>query len=118
MDAKPSWKKSWKNLFKKDTTSKKASERAAKKELKQAAKANTAPAPATPAAKNPFGGKSPESKANERKSTLGVADKCFFCDKSVYAMEKGEADGMIFHKNCFRCEHCKKVTKSKQLTCA
>jgi hypothetical protein len=108
MDVKPSWKKSWKNLFKKDTTSKKATEKAAKKELKLAAKSNTAPAPAT---KNPFGGKSPQSKINAPKSTLGVAPKCFFCGKSVYAMEKGEADGMVFHKNCFRCEHCKKVTK-------
>lgn len=111
MDAKPSWKKSWKNLFKKDTTSKKATDKAAKKELKLAAKANTAPAPATPTTKNPFGKKSPKSKAKDRKSTLGEAPKCHFCGKSVYAMEKGEADGMVFHKNCFRCEHCKQVVK-------
>lgn len=113
MDAKPSWKKSWKNMFKKEsTTKKKATSKAAKKELKLAAKANTAPAAAT--AKNPFAASSPPSKAAERHSSLGVAPKCFFCDKSVYAMEKGEADGMVFHKTCFRCEHCKKVTKSKQ----
>ena len=45
---------------------------------------------------------------------LGVTPKCTFCDKSVYAMERGEADGMIFHKTCFRCAHCNKVIKSEE----
>lgn len=35
--------------------------------------------------------------------------KCFFCEKSVYAMERGEADGMVFHKTCFRCNECHKT---------
>ena len=44
---------------------------------------------------------------------LGVTQKCTFCDKSVYAVERAEADGMIFHKTCFRCDHCDKVIKSE-----
>ncbi|EDQ90273.1 uncharacterized protein MONBRDRAFT_3283, partial [Monosiga brevicollis MX1] len=34
---------------------------------------------------------------------------CAVCDKAVYAMEKLEADGKIYHKNCFRCSVCNKA---------
>merc|ERR1712000_259868 len=36
-------------------------------------------------------------------------EKCSVCGKSVYAMDKMVADGIIFHKNCMKCEHCKKT---------
>eukprot|EP00039_Didymoeca_costata_P013180 m.196347 g.196347 ORF g.196347 m.196347 type:complete len:450 (+) comp15698_c1_seq5:412-1761(+) len=42
---------------------------------------------------------------------LAQNSKCVFCGKSVYAMEKGEADGMVFHKACFKCAQCNKVVK-------
>ncbi|EDQ90495.1 uncharacterized protein MONBRDRAFT_16167, partial [Monosiga brevicollis MX1] len=29
------------------------------------------------------------------------------CDKSVYVVEKLEADGDIYHKLCFKCTECK-----------
>ncbi|XP_048242339.1 uncharacterized protein LOC124142900 isoform X3 [Haliotis rufescens] len=35
------------------------------------------------------------------------ADKCGACQKTVYAMEKFEMNKVIYHKNCFRCTHCK-----------
>lgn len=43
----------------------------------------------------------------ERK--FGSAEKCDICTKTVYALEKLTADGKIFHKNCLRCDKCKKV---------
>eukprot|EP00117_Sycon_ciliatum_P034036 scpid2382/ scgid2533/ Xin actin-binding repeat-containing protein 2; Beta-xin; Cardiomyopathy-associated protein 3; Myogenic MEF2-activated Xin-related protein; Myomaxin; mXinbeta len=36
-------------------------------------------------------------------------EKCAICEKTVYAMERLEADKEVFHKNCFRCHECKKV---------
>merc|ERR1712137_801928 len=34
-------------------------------------------------------------------------EKCHFCAKSVYAMDRMAADGIVFHKGCMKCEHCK-----------
>jgi len=35
-----------------------------------------------------------------------VQEKCVRCTKSVYAAERMEAGGHIFHKLCFRCSEC------------
>jgi hypothetical protein len=32
--------------------------------------------------------------------------KCAICAKTVYAMERMDADGMAFHKTCMKCEEC------------
>jgi hypothetical protein len=45
------------------------------------------------------------------KSFGSASEKCKYCGKAVYAMEKGEADGMVFHKTCFRCSTCNKMVK-------
>ncbi|UJR27926.1 hypothetical protein I4U23_009186 [Adineta vaga] len=37
--------------------------------------------------------------------------KCSACGKTVYAMEKIEADKKIYHKSCFKCMHCKSILK-------
>jgi uncharacterized protein with PIN domain len=37
--------------------------------------------------------------------------KCSVCNKTVYAMEKIEADKKIYHKSCFKCMHCKSILK-------
>jgi uncharacterized CHY-type Zn-finger protein len=34
-------------------------------------------------------------------------EKCDICTKSVYAAERIEAGGRIFHKLCFKCSVCK-----------
>ena len=44
--------------------------------------------------------------ASPPKAKHAETNKCFFCQKAVFHMEKSEADGMVFHKNCFRCKVC------------
>ena len=34
------------------------------------------------------------------------SDVCYFCNKKVYLMERMSANGLFFHRNCFRCSHC------------
>ncbi|CAF1396374.1 unnamed protein product [Adineta steineri] len=38
-------------------------------------------------------------------------NKCSVCNKTVYAMEKIEADKKVYHKACFKCMHCKSILK-------
>ncbi|KAM3186711.1 hypothetical protein ACTXT7_003789 [Hymenolepis weldensis] len=33
-------------------------------------------------------------------------EKCVRCEKTVYAVERVEAGGQIWHKGCFRCGIC------------
>jgi hypothetical protein len=33
-------------------------------------------------------------------------EKCHFCTKTVYAMDRMAADNIVFHKGCMKCEHC------------
>ena len=37
----------------------------------------------------------------------GTLDKCSVCDKTVYFMDLLTADGITYHKSCFKCSHCK-----------
>ncbi|KAJ3682681.1 hypothetical protein LUZ60_012908 [Juncus effusus] len=37
----------------------------------------------------------------------GTTQKCKACQKTVYLMDQLNADGVVFHKSCFRCNHCK-----------
>eukprot|EP01113_Clastostelium_recurvatum_P016714 TRINITY_DN1964_c0_g1_i1.p1 TRINITY_DN1964_c0_g1~~TRINITY_DN1964_c0_g1_i1.p1 ORF type:complete len:253 (+),score=50.83 TRINITY_DN1964_c0_g1_i1:129-887(+) len=39
-------------------------------------------------------------------------EKCVRCSKTVYALERLEMEGKIFHKACFRCAHCDSVIKA------
>ncbi|CAF2397323.1 unnamed protein product [Rotaria sp. Silwood2] len=43
-------------------------------------------------------------------------NKCSVCNKTVYAMEKIEADKKIYHKSCFKCMHCKSILKLGNFT--
>lgn len=38
--------------------------------------------------------------------SLRLPVKCHTCAKTVYAMERMDADGKVFHKTCMKCEHC------------
>lgn len=44
-------------------------------------------------------------------SFLGTQQKCKACSKTVYPMELVSADGIDFHKSCFKCTHCKGTLK-------
>ncbi|XP_062513190.1 protein-methionine sulfoxide oxidase mical3a-like isoform X2 [Corticium candelabrum] len=46
---------------------------------------------------------SPQFQPKKRSS---LSDRCHFCTKRVYAMEKFHAEGFFFHRGCFRCSHC------------
>ncbi|XP_064192918.1 F-actin-monooxygenase mical2b isoform X3 [Anguilla rostrata] len=37
---------------------------------------------------------------------LGGGDRCHFCGKQVYLMERLSAEGRCFHRDCFRCQAC------------
>eukprot|EP01113_Clastostelium_recurvatum_P016717 TRINITY_DN1964_c0_g1_i4.p1 TRINITY_DN1964_c0_g1~~TRINITY_DN1964_c0_g1_i4.p1 ORF type:complete len:251 (+),score=66.04 TRINITY_DN1964_c0_g1_i4:75-827(+) len=39
-------------------------------------------------------------------------EMCVRCSKTVYALERLEMEGKIFHKACFRCAHCDSVIKA------
>jgi len=39
-------------------------------------------------------------------SFSGTQQKCKACDKTVYLMDQLSADGIVFHKSCFKCYHC------------
>jgi hypothetical protein len=92
LQPKSSWKQSWRKLLgKKEKASKKADK------------------------KNADGAKiAPFSVANGRKGSAWKAptsEKCVVCTKTVYPMEKLQADGSIYHKSCFRCAECTKVSE-------
>ncbi|XP_021735767.1 LIM domain-containing protein WLIM2b-like [Chenopodium quinoa] len=36
----------------------------------------------------------------------GTLDKCKACDKTVYVVDMVTADGVLYHKTCFKCSHC------------
>lgn len=46
-----------------------------------------------------------KSKA-KKMSFTGTLDKCKACDKTVYFVDLLTADGVTYHKTCFRCSHC------------
>ncbi|KAL5710229.1 LIM domain-containing protein WLIM2b [Ranunculus cassubicifolius] len=45
-------------------------------------------------------------------SFTGTQEKCKACDKTVYVMDESSADGVSFHKSCFKCSHCKGTLKN------
>ncbi|XP_020084215.1 LIM domain-containing protein WLIM2b-like [Ananas comosus] len=40
-------------------------------------------------------------------SFSGTQDKCKACDKTVHFIDLLSADGIPYHKTCFKCSHCK-----------
>ncbi|KAK4487286.1 hypothetical protein RD792_006108 [Penstemon davidsonii] len=40
-------------------------------------------------------------------SFTGTLEKCKACEKTVYPVEVLSADGISYHKSCFKCSHCK-----------
>lgn len=44
-------------------------------------------------------------------SFIGTQQKCKACQKTVYPVELLSADGVDYHKSCFKCCHCKGTLK-------
>lgn len=44
-------------------------------------------------------------------SFIGTQVKCKACVKTVYPLEQISADGIAYHKSCFKCSHCKGTLK-------
>ncbi|XP_057488813.1 LIM domain-containing protein WLIM2b isoform X2 [Actinidia eriantha] len=44
-------------------------------------------------------------------SFTGTQQKCKACEKTVYPVELLSADGVSYHKSCFKCSHCKGTLK-------
>jgi len=42
---------------------------------------------------------------------IDASDKCYFCQKKVYLMERQSAEGVFFHRSCFKCHHCQMQLK-------
>ncbi|XP_058745570.1 LIM domain-containing protein PLIM2b-like [Vicia villosa] len=40
-------------------------------------------------------------------SFTGTLDKCKACDKTVYVVDLLTLENIPYHKNCFKCSHCK-----------
>jgi cysteine/glycine-rich protein len=36
----------------------------------------------------------------------GTQQKCKACDKTVHFIDMLTADGVSYHKTCFKCSHC------------
>ncbi|XP_078000578.1 uncharacterized protein LOC144453173 [Glandiceps talaboti] len=51
-----------------------------------------------------WGSQQPKSK--QYSGAIGGSDMCFFCGKRVYVMERLSAEGLFFHRGCFKCNHC------------
>lgn len=41
----------------------------------------------------------------------GTTQKCKACEKTVYLVDQLTADNKVYHKACFRCNHCKGTLK-------
>ncbi|KAF5729977.1 LIM domain-containing protein WLIM2b-like isoform X1 [Tripterygium wilfordii] len=41
----------------------------------------------------------------------GTVEKCKACDKTVHCVELVSADGVSYHKTCFKCSHCNGLLK-------
>ncbi|XP_016097909.1 F-actin-monooxygenase mical1 [Sinocyclocheilus grahami] len=39
-------------------------------------------------------------------SEAGSSELCYFCNKHLYVLERGSAEGKFFHRSCFNCYQC------------
>uniref|UniRef100_A0A8C1TG70 Molecule interacting with CasL protein 1 n=1 Tax=Cyprinus carpio TaxID=7962 RepID=A0A8C1TG70_CYPCA len=39
-------------------------------------------------------------------SEAGSSELCYFCNKHLYVVERGSAEGKFFHRSCFNCYQC------------
>uniref|UniRef100_A0A4W5JZ71 F-actin monooxygenase n=1 Tax=Hucho hucho TaxID=62062 RepID=A0A4W5JZ71_9TELE len=53
----------------------------------------------------------PLSPGSLRREFPGSGDKCHSCQKRVYVVERISAEGLYFHRECFRCDTCGSVLR-------
>ena len=76
---------------------------------KQVENTSSSPKPTAPPPKQSISNGLLTPAANLNQSTNSASnntEKCCVCEKTVYAMEKIEADKKVYHKLCFKCTSC------------
>lgn len=53
-----------------------------------------------------------DRRERDKMSFIGTQQKCKACEKTVYPMDQLMADGIAYHKSCFKCSHCKGTLKA------
>ena len=53
----------------------------------------------------------------QRASWLPKREECAVCNRAVYAMERLEADKIVYHKTCFKCSVCNKTLRCGEYCC-
>jgi len=46
-----------------------------------------------------------------------TADVCYFCNQRVYIVERYTLRGILFHRNCLRCDYCGAVLRVSSYAC-
>nr|CAB3263831.1 protein-methionine sulfoxide oxidase mical3a [Phallusia mammillata] len=50
----------------------------------------------------------PKSAATQKDAMeQSASDRCYFCQRRVYIVERMSAEGLFFHRQCFVCSYCK-----------
>ncbi|XP_071257920.1 F-actin-monooxygenase mical2b-like isoform X11 [Salvelinus alpinus] len=53
----------------------------------------------------------PKTQVSLRREFPGSGDQCHSCQKRVYVVERISAEGLYFHRECFRCDTCGSVLR-------
>lgn len=46
-----------------------------------------------------------------------LADLCYFCKEKVYIVERYTLRGILFHRNCLRCDYCNAILRVTSYAC-
>ncbi|XP_064833942.1 F-actin-monooxygenase mical2b isoform X5 [Oncorhynchus masou masou] len=53
----------------------------------------------------------PKTQGSLRREFPGSGDQCHSCQKRVYVVERISAEGLYFHRECFRCDTCGSILR-------
>ena len=51
----------------------------------------------------------PQKKPWAALSSSKSSEKCYFCREKVYLVQRCNAEGKFFHRDCFTCHYCKEA---------
>ena len=57
------------------------------------------------------------TKIQKAMSFIGTQQKCKVCEKTVYPIKQLSAEGIVYHKSCFKCSHLKKCASCSKIVC-